>query len=278
MDSAITGALNTMAKLHDYTRPGGYSDPDNILGPHGTVGRVSEAQARLQMVMWSLYPTQLILGEDVTQMSAEYVETVGNTELIAINQDSPLLSSARRIVGGDLAYPCDASAKSAATTAAADPRSSGNKKASSCTNVWARPLADGSVALAFLNTGKAAANVTCDAACFAAAALSGADRLLVRDLLAHVDIPSLGPPFALTAEVGGDGSAAAFRLTPTKAPRSVCDGHRCDTGACPCGCECGNATDPGVCYPPAAVAKQRGPQQQRQAQRDPEKRDEACAE
>ena len=30
----------------------------------------------------------------------------------------------------------------------------------------------------------------------------------------------------------------------------VCTGHRCDTGACPCGCECGNLTDPGLCYVP----------------------------
>ena len=46
---AITGALNTMARLSNFTGPGAYSDPDNILGPHGTVGRVSESQARVQV-------------------------------------------------------------------------------------------------------------------------------------------------------------------------------------------------------------------------------------
>ena len=51
-------------------------------------------------------PTQLILGEDVTKMSDEYIATVGNEELIAINQDVPLVRSARRIVGGDLKFPC----------------------------------------------------------------------------------------------------------------------------------------------------------------------------
>lgn len=30
----------------------------------------------------------------------------------------------------------------------------------------------------------------------------------------------------------------------------VCEGQRCDTTACPCGCECGNAADPGLCYAP----------------------------
>ena len=75
-----------MAEVVKYTHPGGYPDPDNILGPHGTVGRVTESQARVQMVLWSIMPTQLILGEDVTQMSDEYIETVGNEELIAVNQ------------------------------------------------------------------------------------------------------------------------------------------------------------------------------------------------
>ena len=31
----------------------------------------------------------------------------------------------------------------------------------------------------------------------------------------------------------------------------VCAGHRCDTEACPCGCECGTASDPGLCYVPS---------------------------
>ena len=47
---AITEAVNVMARVAQYTHPGGYPDPDNILGPHGTVGRVTESQARVQMV------------------------------------------------------------------------------------------------------------------------------------------------------------------------------------------------------------------------------------
>ena len=76
-----------MARVARYNHPGGYADPDNILGPHGTVGRVSESQARVQMVLWSMAPTQLILGEDVTKMSAEFIETVGNEELLNTRPD-----------------------------------------------------------------------------------------------------------------------------------------------------------------------------------------------
>lgn len=115
---AITKALNVMADVVNYTVPGGYPDPDNILGPHGTVGRVSESQARVQMVLWSMMPTQLILGEDVTKMSNEYIATVGNEELIRINQDSPFVSGAKRIVGGDLTFPCGSAAPPPGATAA----------------------------------------------------------------------------------------------------------------------------------------------------------------
>ena len=34
-----------------------------------------------------------------------YIETVGNDELIAVNQDAPLVGSAKRIVGSDLTFP-----------------------------------------------------------------------------------------------------------------------------------------------------------------------------
>jgi hypothetical protein len=42
------------------------------------------------------------------------------------------------------------------------------KPPSSTVNVWARPLQDGSVAIAFLNVGTAVADVHCDGACFGA--------------------------------------------------------------------------------------------------------------
>lgn len=40
---------------------------------------------------------------------------------------------------------------------------------------------------------------------------------------------------------------------PPPPPVNPCSGQRCDNDACPCGCECGNDKDPGVCYVPAAL-------------------------
>ena len=347
---AITKALNVMASVTKFTHPGGYPDPDNILGPHGTVGRVSESQARVQMVLWSMAPTQLILGEDVTKMSAEFIETVGNEELIAVNQDFPLVAAAKRIVGGDLHFPCGVPAPIPGATATvtaevciaagADARltqtfyfnttdgslrlgsqpsnmvatescdfsKDGNivslfaegaggtkcggskwghnsttsqiigaaskcldefefttprvdlwgcdggsnekwafsvdaatvggfatgtlKNARSgkcltasvagptsnavCENIWSRPLANGDLALAMVNQGAGNATMICDSTCFAAAGLGKASKIRVRDMIAHADLPELSPPFSFETLVPGEGSAAAFRLTPMK--------------------------------------------------------------
>ena len=84
-----------------------------------------------------------------------------------------------------------------------------------CENIWSRKLANGDVALAMVNQG-ANATMVCDSACFTAAGLGSASKVKVRDMIAHADLPELSPPFALKALVAGEGSAAAFRLTPAK--------------------------------------------------------------
>jgi len=83
-----------------------YNDPDNVLGPHGTVGTTTQAQAETQFLLWSLFPAPIILGEDLTQATPEYLATVGNEELLAVSQDAPFAGPARRVLGGDLSWPC----------------------------------------------------------------------------------------------------------------------------------------------------------------------------
>ena len=339
--TAITGAINTMAAVGNWTRVGGYPDPDNILGPHGTVGTVTESQARVQMVLWSMAPTQLILGEDVTQMSQEFIETVGNDELLAINEDTPFIGAARRIVGGDLSWPCSSSNGEVlqvqtqncisnitqkfyfnSTDLSLRPFFNQNSMLSTqscnfadgdivsafdfdkkgggitcggaiwqhmpngsivgaagkcldeymwttprvdlwtcvsgasnenwtfakdqtfvesfefdvgyiinndsgfcltvspppstngCTNIWSRPLSNGDVALAFVNNGDLNVTITCNESCFNDAGLSNAKSLKVRDLLQHVDLTPLLPPFIMNSSVEANGAVQAYRFTP----------------------------------------------------------------
>jgi alpha-galactosidase len=123
------------------------------------------------------------------------LETYSNEELVAINQD-PLGSPAKRIVGGDLSFPC--------------------KTACNSTNVWGRQLSGGKFALGFVNNAGSAAKITCDGSCFDALNISSSVAALkVRDLWAHADVATLTRPFTFTAAVNGSGFAAAYKLTPS---------------------------------------------------------------
>lgn len=44
--------------------------------------------------------------------------------------------------------------------------------------------------------------------------------------------------------------APAFLQLLSPGAADSCSGHRCDSAACPCGCECGTSGDPGLCYVP----------------------------
>ena len=65
--------------------------------PHGA--------ARAQFTLWSVFPANLLISQNVLAWSDYALETYSNAELISINQDA-LASPARRIVGGDLPFPC----------------------------------------------------------------------------------------------------------------------------------------------------------------------------
>merc|ERR1712032_1109040 len=67
-------------------------------------------------------------------------------------------------------------------------------------NVWARPLADGSIALVFLNAGAAAADVKCDAACFKMMGYDSTEQFTVRDIWAHKAMPDFTAAQGLATE------------------------------------------------------------------------------
>ena len=339
---AITATMNTLAQVAVFAGgPSGTNDADNILGPHGVVGVITEAQARAQFLLWALAPSQLVLGEDLTRASAEYIETVGNEEMLAINWDAPFMGPARRVSGGDLAFPCSAAATQAVAGVAALPcdasapaqtwalgadgtlslpSGGGGAPAgailalnacddqdgaalsvfpagwagsaacggaswrfsqsnaslvgafgkcldefemktprvdlwtcvpgaaneawaapgsafargplvnqdsrlcltavplpppSSCGNVWARPLSDGSTAMVFVYNGDADGALECDSACFAAANLTGS-AYEVRDLVAHAGAGAIAAPLSFSVNMSAAGSGAAFKFSPVK--------------------------------------------------------------
>ena len=115
--------MNTQAAAAPYIGLGGWADPDLLIGPEVYVGGQTDAQARAQFSMWALFPTNLLISQNMLQWSPYALETYSNAELIAINQD-PLGKAATRVVGGDLPFPCNAPAppgKQTLSTVAAAP-------------------------------------------------------------------------------------------------------------------------------------------------------------
>lgn len=127
----IIEILEINAPLSDFAGPGGWNDPDMlIVGIHGKClwgdpekEGCTDEQYRSHMSLWCMMASPLLLGNDVRDMTPFTLETLTNPEIIAINQD-PLGKQAQRIIYHDY-Y-----------------------------DLWAKPLQDGSIAVAVLNRSK----------------------------------------------------------------------------------------------------------------------------
>ncbi|XP_031564497.1 alpha-N-acetylgalactosaminidase-like [Actinia tenebrosa] len=97
--------------------PGHWNDPDMlVLGNFG----LSDDQSRAQMALWSILAAPLIMSTDLRNIADRHKEILQNKEVIAVDQDK-MGKMGRRWI----------------------------KKSN--TEVWSRPLADGSVAVVLLN-------------------------------------------------------------------------------------------------------------------------------
>ena len=100
-------------------KPGMWNDPGLL--QTGNAGMTADA-SRMQVNLWAVLAAPMMLGNDVRIMTRETVAILSNREVIAINQDKAGQQAKRVAQAGD-------------------------------TQVWAKPLADGSIAVAFFNTG-----------------------------------------------------------------------------------------------------------------------------
>jgi len=157
--SDVLRALNTNAPLFRNARPGGWNDPDMLLGStQGTAASLPQSQSRTMFSLWCIMSAPLLLGTH--KMNSFDLETYKNTELIAVNQDS-LGYQGRRLVGGNLSV------------------------GDHGVNIWGKKLSKGGWAVAFLNNGPVPRQVHCGAACFLAMSFSLTDVLTAYDYWAH---------------------------------------------------------------------------------------------
>jgi len=167
----VGNVVDVTAPLAAQAGPGHWNDPDMLV-----VGRpgLSLTESRAHFALWALMAAPLMAGNDIRSMSADVSAILRNSRLLAVNQDS-------RGAGGRRV------------------RDDGN------TEVFAKPLSDGSVAVGLFNRGGGSATVSTTAAQIG---LSGGSFTLT-DLWTGATSASSG---TISATVAAHG-VAAFRVT-----------------------------------------------------------------
>ncbi|MBB5803475.1 alpha-galactosidase [Saccharothrix ecbatanensis] len=126
----VGNVVDVNAPLAAQAGPGHWNDPDMLV-----VGRprLTLTESQSHFALWALMAAPLIAGNDIRTMSDDISAVLRNPRLIAVNQDS-LGAGGRRV------------------------RDNGN------TEVFAKPLSDGSVAVGLFNRGDSTATISTTAA------------------------------------------------------------------------------------------------------------------
>ena len=167
--------------LHPYAGPGHWNDPDMLVvgkvgwGPQLHDTRLTRNEQVTHITLWSLLAAPLLIGCDLSQMDEFTVALLSNSEVLAVNQD-PLGKQGWRVAQRGK------------------------------TEVWMRPLADGSIAVGLFNRGRGVTDVV---AYWGELGLEGPQR--VRNLWTRRDVGTFNGAF--TARVSRHG-AVMVKITP----------------------------------------------------------------
>jgi alpha-galactosidase len=163
--NSATSILDQQNGLEPFARKNGHNDPDLLeVGNGGMI--TTEYTAHFSL--WALLNAPLLLGNDLRSMSPQTLGIIGNPDVIAVDQDWGG-SQGRKV------------------------RDFGE------TEVWAKPMSDGSVATVLFNRTDAPATITTSAA---ELGLGGSSSYTVRDLWAGTTSTSTG---AVSASVASHG-------------------------------------------------------------------------
>lgn len=177
----ISDSWNSMSSIgfsqsenSPYVAPGGWNDPDMLVvgqvgwGPELRPSRLTGNEQITHITLWSMLAAPLLIGCDMTQLDQFTSDLLMNDEVIAVDQD-PLGKAATCIKKGGK------------------------------TEVWSRPLEDGTIAVALFNRGRKADRVTAE---WKPLGLSG--KQPVRDLWQRKDLKAVEGSF--TADVPAHGA------------------------------------------------------------------------
>jgi alpha-galactosidase len=152
------------AGLEKYAAPGHWNDPDMLeIGNGG----MSDIEYRTHMSLWAMLAAPLLAGNDIRSMSEATKSILENREVIAVDQDKAGHQGYRVAKDGD-------------------------------TEVWAKPLSGGHLAVGLFNRGEASTTITANWS-----DLKIAGKHKVRDLWQHENRGVAQDKFS--AEVPGHG-------------------------------------------------------------------------
>jgi len=122
---SVLAILDQQVGLAEHAGPGGWNDPDMLqVGNDG----LTTSESRAHFSLWCVLAAPLFAGNDVREMDAATRDILTNEAAIAVNQDPAGVQGTRRKRDGD-------------------------------GEVWAKPLADGDVAVCLLNRGESTREV-----------------------------------------------------------------------------------------------------------------------
>jgi Alpha galactosidase A/Alpha galactosidase C-terminal beta sandwich domain len=93
----VKGRFNYVAKWQPYAGPGGFNDYDSIEVGNGSNDGLTPAERQVQLSLWSLGASPLILGVDLTHLDPADLVLLKNKAVLAVDQDA---IAARRVVNG----------------------------------------------------------------------------------------------------------------------------------------------------------------------------------
>ncbi|UMP06259.1 NPCBM/NEW2 domain-containing protein [Amycolatopsis sp. EV170708-02-1] len=178
--SSMTSLLDQQVGLEGYAGPGGWNDPDMLEVGNGGM---TDTEYRSHFALWSLLNAPLLAGNDLRSMSEATKKILLNKDLLAVDQDWGGKQGRKIRDDGD-------------------------------TEVWAKPMSDGSNVVVLFNRGGAPATLSATATEIGAPAASG---YRVRDLWTGAETESAG---TLRAGLPSHGSAV-FRVWPSNQPKAA---------------------------------------------------------
>jgi len=185
--ASMTGNLDAQPAYAGVSKPGAWNDPDMLEVGHG----LTDTESRAHFSLWALLNAPLIAGNDLRTMSATTASILTNTDVIAVNQDW----------GG---------------------RQGNRLSRNGTSEIWTKPMADGSVAVVLLNRGSSTTTISTSAP---AVGLASASSYSARDLWAHTtsttsgtlsaSVPSHGAAMYVVSRTGSTPSPTTTSPSPT---------------------------------------------------------------